>query len=142
VYSYFPEKTSLESRYRLISYVATQSITWIMAWDYIIEPTYENVDIKSLSRKLKIKCLSKFNMGFISKRNIDQWQANYRQKKEEINLSLTQESLFLVEKQQLLEELAATSMKEFEQIIKAKSTTSKTDSEEENSQFNPYDMFE
>jgi len=113
-----------------------------MAWDYIIEPTYENVDIKSLSRKLKIKCLSKFNMGFISKRNIDQWQANYRQKKEEINLSLTQESLFLVEKQQLLEELAATSMKEFEQIIKAKSTTSKTDSEEENSQFNPYDMFE
>jgi len=113
-----------------------------MAWDYIIEPTYENVDIKSLSRKFKIKWWSKFNTCIISKRNIDQWQANYRQRKEEKNQSLTQESLFLAEKQQLLAELAATaSMKEFEQVIKEKSTTSNNDSEEESNQFNPYDMF-
>ena len=32
-------------------------------------------------------------------------------------------------------------MKEFEKIIKAKSTRSKTNSKEESNQFNPYDMF-
>jgi len=46
-------------------------------------------------------------------------------------------------KQRLLVELvAATSMKEFKQVIKTKSTTSKTDnSKEDSSQFDPYDMF-
>jgi len=33
-------------------------------------------------------------------------------------------------------------MKEFEQVIKTKSTSSRTDFEEENSQFNTYDMFD
>jgi len=76
------------------------------------------------------------------KRNIHQWQTNYNQKREETSLSLTQESLFLAEKQRLLAELITIiSMKEFEKIIKAKSTRSKTNSKEESNQFNPYDMF-
>ncbi|WVZ14128.1 hypothetical protein V8G54_011694 [Vigna mungo] len=68
VSSYFREKTSFESGYRLISFVATQSITWIVAWEYIIESAYENVDIKSLSRRFKLKWWNKFNSSLISKK--------------------------------------------------------------------------
>jgi len=38
-----------------MSFVASQSITWILAWDYVITNPYDEVDIKMLSKKLQIK---------------------------------------------------------------------------------------
>jgi len=55
VYTYFLEHSTFVLGYRLISFVASQCITWIMAWDYGITHPYEGVEIKSLSRRIIIK---------------------------------------------------------------------------------------
>ncbi|RDX79350.1 hypothetical protein CR513_40241, partial [Mucuna pruriens] len=38
VYDYFKETSTFVQGYRMISFVASQSIIWILAWEYVIIP--------------------------------------------------------------------------------------------------------
>ncbi|RDX88183.1 hypothetical protein CR513_30256, partial [Mucuna pruriens] len=71
-YDYFGEKSSIVLGYRLISFVASQAISWIMAWEYTTIQQYETVDIKTLCRQTKVKWWKKFNNNLISKSKIDE----------------------------------------------------------------------
>ncbi|RDX65401.1 hypothetical protein CR513_55945, partial [Mucuna pruriens] len=95
--------------------------------------------MKILTRKIKVKWWRKFNTEIISKIKISEWLRNNKFRKE---------SLFLLEKQRLMAELAASTTAE-EFYSKARSLqggSSKYDSDEGSSQSNPYlrneDMFD
>jgi len=60
VYAYFREKSTFVSGYRLISFVASQAITWILSWNYLIITPYKGTDLKMLSRQIRIKWWKKF----------------------------------------------------------------------------------
>ncbi|RDY06063.1 hypothetical protein CR513_10017, partial [Mucuna pruriens] len=83
VYNYFKESSTFVPRYRIISFVASQSITWILAWDYMIISQYESeiIDMKMLTRKIKVKWWRKFNIELISKAKISELLNNNKTKK-------------------------------------------------------------
>jgi len=112
VYNYFREHSSFVPGYRLISFVASQSITWILAWDYSITNLYEEVDIKLLSRRLRIKWWKKFNNDVVSITKVQDWLKYHSEKKPEASSSLNKESLFLSNKQKIMAALASASSKE------------------------------
>jgi len=65
------------------------------------------------------------------------------QTKEGRNNFINSRIIFLAEKKRLLAKLTTTtSMKEFQEVIKTKSISSKIDSQRNGSQFNPYDIFD
>ncbi|RDX67953.1 Orf V, partial [Mucuna pruriens] len=151
VYDYFKETSTFVPGYRIISFVASQSITWILVWEYVIIPQYEEeiIDMKLLARKVKVKWWKKFNTEIINKTKISKRLKNNKAKKGlPPKLELNKESLFLLEKQRLMAELAtSTTVEEF--YSKAKSLqrgSSKNESDEGSSQSNPYlpneDMFD
>ncbi|RDX80910.1 Enzymatic polyprotein, partial [Mucuna pruriens] len=151
VYNYFKESSTFVLGYRMISFVASQSITWILAWDYMIISQYESeiTDMKMLTRKIKVKWWRKFNIELISKAKISEWLKNNKARKGlPPKLELNKESLFLMEKQRLMAELAASTTAE-EFYNKARSLqggSSQRESDEGSSQSNPYlrneDMFD
>nr|KYP43964.1 polyprotein [Cajanus cajan] len=40
IFNYFKQKTRFLTRYKFISFIASQNITWIMSWDYIYRQPY------------------------------------------------------------------------------------------------------
>ncbi|RDX81847.1 hypothetical protein CR513_37422, partial [Mucuna pruriens] len=64
-YNYFGEKSSSVPGYRLVSFVASQAITWIMAWEYTIIQQYETVDIKTVCCQTKSSQEAKRRKGSI-----------------------------------------------------------------------------
>jgi len=71
VYSYFQQNSTFLPGYRLISFITSQAITWIVAWDYTLVQPYEGVEIKMLSRKM-ITCQKKFNNKLVRKHRIQE----------------------------------------------------------------------
>jgi len=55
MYTCFRQHSTFVSSYQLISFVASQSTTWIVAWDYIVINLYNGIDIKMLVEKIIIK---------------------------------------------------------------------------------------
>ena len=109
------------SGYQLISFLASQGIAWIMAWEYI-NSTYSQ-DIPYLARQIKHKWWKKFNVELLSKEKIVVWIKNNNQlespKVENRKFSLFSEELFLQEKQKVIVELLSTiSQEEFEERLK------------------------
>jgi len=119
VYTYFREHSTFVPGYRLISFVASQCITWIVAWDYAITQPYEGVEIKSLSRRIRIKWWRKFNTKLVQKEKIKEWLQITQAQTEEHPQRINEESLFLSEKQRVMAALASASLKEeFERTLK------------------------
>ena len=135
---YFKDHTNFPQGYRLMTFTASQAITWIMTWDYSIAQLYDNSEVCSLVRSIRIKWWSKFNHSLVEKPKLDEWI--------KINVKMTSspkalpssssqssnESLFLQEKSRIMAELAAvTSHEEFSSQIKRLNTlaSSSTNSE-------------
>jgi len=70
VYSYFRQNSTFVPGYRLIYFIVSQAITWIVVWDYTFVQPYEGVKFKILSRKIKIKWWKKFNNKLVCKNKI------------------------------------------------------------------------
>lgn len=147
VYDYFSEKSTFVQGYQMISFIASQGITWIAAWKYTIYHPYEDIDMKMLARQIRIKWWKKFNTDLIKKERINEWLINAGiMQKVELPQS-TDESAFLMEKQKLMAALASTSSKEeLEKLLGTVSSTKGSEpDEDESSQSNPYqqneDMF-
>ncbi|RDX60306.1 hypothetical protein CR513_61563, partial [Mucuna pruriens] len=154
-YNFFGEKLSFVPGYRLISFVASQAITWIMALEYTTIQQYETIDIKTLCHQTKVKWWKKFNNNLISKS--DEWVNNNSKSTSQQNTSPLKkqkeenEASFLLEKQKIMAKLAsATSVEEFEAtFLKARSildSDSANHSDVESSESNRYlhngDMFD
>jgi len=149
-YEMFKNHTAFVPGYKLISFIASQAITWIVAWDYKVVTALEGTDIKSLTRIIKVKWWKKFNNNLVCQQKIQEWLKNNSGFSNK-NL-LRQDALFLSEKQQLLSALSAVKSKEeFEKLLqKAASSVgsekgSDKASEEEDSSshyFNLEDMYE
>ncbi|RDX95106.1 hypothetical protein CR513_22413, partial [Mucuna pruriens] len=148
-YDYFGEKSSFVPSYLLISFVASQAITWIMAWEYTTIQQYETVDIKTLCRQTKVKWWKKFNNNLISKSKIDEWVNSNSKSTSQQNTSPLKkqeeerEASFLLEKQKIMAELAsAISMEEFETtLLKARSLLDSDNADHSDvlsSESNPY----
>lgn len=73
VYTFFKQNSSFVLGYNLISFIASQTVTWIMAWEYTIQSPYEGIEFKVLIRKIKIKWWKKFNINLICKNKIQEW---------------------------------------------------------------------
>lgn len=115
VYKYFKEKSTFVEGYCFISFVASQGIIWIMAWEYIYTRYSESVNIKILSRQVKIKWWKKFNIELVSKPKINEWLQLHKPPISQLDKTAAEETRFLAEKQQIMAELAsATSASEFE----------------------------
>ena len=118
IYQYFKEKANFVQGYKLISFVASQGITWIMTWDYSTANFSDDIDIIYLVRSIWIKWCTKFNITLIKKEKINEWVKNFLQispveKKGE-------KALFLAEKNKIMVALsAAASEEEFEEWLKA-----------------------
>jgi len=142
IYNYFREQSTFVLGYRLISFVASQSIKWILAWDYTITNLYEKVNIKLLSRRLRLKWWKKLNNDIVSITKIQDWIRHHSEKKPEISSSLNEESLFLFNKQKIMAALASTSSKEeFEKTLEKVTSlhgSTNNSSDKWSSQSNPY----
>jgi len=104
--------------YGLISFIASQSSTWILTWDYTITNLYEEVDIKLLSRRLRLKWWKKFNNELVSITKVQDWIRYHSGKKSELSSSLNKESLFLSNKKNIMATLtSASSKEEFEKTL-------------------------
>ncbi|RDX97481.1 Tf2-11, partial [Mucuna pruriens] len=139
VYNYFRENSTFVPRYIMISFIASQSITWILAWDYKVIPQYEDeiTDMKLLTRKIR----KKFNIELINKAKISKWLKNNKTKKLlPPKVELNKESLFLMEKQRLMTELAAstTAEKFYNKARSLQGGSSQKELDEGSSQSNPY----
>jgi len=76
------------------------------------------VDIKLLSRRLRIKWWKKFNNDVVSITKVQDWLKYHSEKKPEVSSSLNKESLFLSNKQKIMVALASASSKEeFEKTL-------------------------
>jgi hypothetical protein len=89
-----------------------------MTWDYKIFQLFENSNICSLARSIRIKWWNKFNLDLVQKSRIDEWinliiQKAPVQKPRLLHPSQSSnESLFLQEKSRIMAELAAVSSQE------------------------------
>ena len=111
IYQYFKEKTNFVQGYRLISFVASQGITWIMTWDYSAAKLSDDIDLIYLVRSNRIKWWTKFNITLIKKERIDEWVKIFYQ----VSLAEKQgdkEALFLAEKNKIMATLPAATSKE------------------------------
>nr|KYP56455.1 polyprotein [Cajanus cajan] len=121
-YDYFKSKTTFQQSYRLISFVASQNITWIATWDYLYRRSNEESP-RILTRNVKVKWWKKFDTKLLSKKRIDEWTRNsslttIKTSTHDKELS-DQEVQFLVDKRKIMAELAsATSQEEFEERLK------------------------
>ncbi|RDY08891.1 hypothetical protein CR513_06826, partial [Mucuna pruriens] len=151
VYNYFRDNSTYVPRYKLVSFVASQSITWILAWEYLVIPQFEdeNIELKLLTRRIKVRWWKKFNHDLISKAKKIEWLKTNKSKNNPIHKTeLNKESLFLLEKQHLMVDLvASTSAEEFfnkEKSIQGTSSQDKSDegSNQSNSYLRNEDMFD
>ena len=78
IYKYFKEKSNFVQSYRLISFVASQRITWIMTWDYSTAKFSDDIDLLYLVRSIRIKWWTKFNIALIKRERIDEWIKNFQ----------------------------------------------------------------
>nr|KYP40341.1 hypothetical protein KK1_038333 [Cajanus cajan] len=124
-FDYFKEVTTFLPNYKMITFVASQNVTWIVTWDYIFRQPYDNIPLKILSRCIKIKWWNKFDMNLISKSRIKEWAQNNSPAflTQESKKRISRDTQFLAEKSKIMAELAsATSQEEFEarlQLIRA-----------------------
>ncbi|RDY01159.1 hypothetical protein CR513_15558, partial [Mucuna pruriens] len=107
------------------------------------------MNLKILAREIRVKWWKKFNNSLVSKSKIKGWINNNQQKGGNSQaIILTEEPLFLTEKQKLMAKLATTtSAKELHHMLQKAQSTSRAStrvgSDEDSSQSNPYeDMFD
>nr|KYP51741.1 Retrotransposable element Tf2 [Cajanus cajan] len=120
-YDYFKEKTSFLPNFKLISFVASQNITWIVSWDYLLRSPYDELPIKILTRCIRVKWWKKFDLNLLSKKRLDDWvKSNVPLIKEnEKKKRIAEDSQFLVDKSRIMAELAsAGSQEEFEERLR------------------------
>ncbi|RDX97831.1 hypothetical protein CR513_19355, partial [Mucuna pruriens] len=68
-YEVFKEKSTFVTGYRLISFVASQAITWIFSWEYVIIQLYEGIDLKIITLFIKkTKIDSRVSSNYFLKR--------------------------------------------------------------------------
>ncbi|XP_029125188.1 uncharacterized protein LOC114915130 [Cajanus cajan] len=120
-FDYFKEITTFLPNYKMITFVASQNITWIVTWDYIFRQPYDNVPLRVLSRCIKVKWWNKFDMNLINKARIKEWvQSNSPAiMTQENKKRISKDSQFLAEKSKIMAELAsASSQEEFEERLR------------------------
>lgn len=90
-----------------------------MAWEYIFAKISPSVDIKLLSRQIKIKWWKKYNLELLNKSKIHECIQLNKGPKSILDKTSEKEALFLSKKQQIMAELASgTSQEEFEEKLK------------------------
>nr|KYP31727.1 hypothetical protein KK1_047809 [Cajanus cajan] len=109
--NYFKEVTTFLPNYKMITFVASQNITWIVTWDYIFRQPYDNVPLKILSRSIKIKWWKKFDLNLISKPRIKEWAKGNSPTvlQQDNKKKLAKDTQFLAEKRKIMAELASAS---------------------------------
>nr|KYP43243.1 polyprotein [Cajanus cajan] len=149
-FDYFKEITTFLPNYKMITFVASQNITWIVTWDYIFRQPYDNVPLKVLARCIKVKWWNKFDLNLISKTRIKEW-VNNTSPKQDNKTQISKDTQFLAEKRKIMAELAsATSQEEFEERLRLVRSIQDEEAQEEigsskSESTNPYfcneDMF-